>query len=209
MQSKQAFKIVFYDSAILRKDLRFVDLEFHRKRENVVSFTVELKGKAIQFINGRLYVYAAQSSAENKEEIVGKEPLASIDVNLLLNQMEYGQNLSKNGSEVKSDSTKNSKSIQDNRSTSRPVERRPKSRAMEVRPRTGTKDSQTKKTEAQPQVDSLQKIQESLARAMRNVDPVPEKETMSPVETSVVPEIVVEPVHEEECSTGNMLYHYI
>jgi hypothetical protein len=210
VQSKQAFKVVFYDSAILRKDPRFVDLEFHRMRDNVVSFTVEIKGKAIQFINGRLYVYAAQAGTENKEEVVGKEHLASVDVNLLLNQMEYGQSLSESvASDVKTDNTRSAKSARsrntlsqgDNLPGSRTSDRRPKSRAMEVRPKTGTRDSQTKKTEVEPQVDSLQKVQETLARAMKNVDPVPEKEEIAPVEVRVVPEIIVEP--SEECSTGN------
>ncbi|XP_045164905.2 uncharacterized protein LOC123528900 [Mercenaria mercenaria] len=190
VQSKQAFKLVFYDSAILRKDPRFVDLEFHRKRDNIVRFTVELKGKTIQFINGRLYVYAAQAGSDNKAEVVGKEPLASVDINLVLNQIEIGISSSDSGSDIRSDSTRSVKSLNvssqsDDRPISRAAERRHSARASGARPgsRSGSRDAQMKQSEPDSQIDALKKVQASLARAMKNIDPVPEEE-IPPVETT-------------------------
>lgn len=175
VESKQAFKLVFYESAILRKDPKLIDLEFHRKRDNIAQFNVELKGKAIQCINGRLYIYAAQNVNNKNEEISEKEYLSSVDINLVLNLIEIGSVSSDRGGRARNDGTLSVKSVNvSSQSGSQSVSR---ADGRSARGSRNGKDVQTKRQDTEPKMDALKMVQASLEQAMKNIDPIEEKDS--------------------------------
>lgn len=181
VESKQAFKVVFYESAILRKDPKLINLEFHRKRDNIIQFNVELKGKSIQCINGRLYIYAAQNVNNKNEVIAEKEYLSSVDINLVLNLIEIGSSSSDRGSRSRNDGTVSVKSLNvSSQSGDQSVSRADRRSARGSR---NGKDVKTKLQEAEPKMDALKMVQASLERAMKNIDPI-EDENSEPTQAT-------------------------
>ncbi|KAL4225929.1 hypothetical protein ACF0H5_013917 [Mactra antiquata] len=177
--SKQSFKLVFYESAITRKNPRMFDLEFHSKRINLIKFVVELKGKSIQFINGRMFLYAVPIQNGNKFDL-SQQPqhLTYFDINLLLNEtntVTSSLSSSTNSSTSMSSSGRSSRSgsqnFQNGDSPSSQLGARPKSRTT-ITKRDTTRQTSAGKTRQEAQIDSLQKLHNSLARAMQNVDPI-------------------------------------
>lgn len=184
-RSKQAFRLMFYESRITRKDPKSVDIQFHCKRDNFVQFTVELKGKTVKFINGRLFVYVVTPSETTDERVLEREPVTWFDVSLVLNQMEIGQGSCDSG-DTRSVSTISVKSLNLSSldSTSQTTSSSSRSRSYDRTSSTFSSStdkmsssvagsSRSSDTETGDfQTDGLKKIQASLARAIKNIDPI-------------------------------------
>ncbi|XP_052779727.1 uncharacterized protein LOC128216991 isoform X2 [Mya arenaria] len=164
VRSTQAFTIIFHDNPIARKDPRTFCLEFHTKRQNVIQFDVELKGKSVQYMNGRLYIYDKNTDAD-RDKPIGDNPLTHFEINLVLNHVEAELS---NVIQRSTDSSRASKSLTSD--TSQPSTR-----------------SASAKYKSKTPIDGLSRLQATLNRAMNNIDPIETTpEPLPPVDSETV-----------------------
>lgn len=166
VQSKRVFKIMFFENHVTQQGVQKYLLEFHRKRDNVLSFEVDL-GRKTQRINPRLYIYYNDcSNVENEHE---NNYLTYIDVNISPVQMDKMEK-----SLIKPSVTKTASSKQDSQKISKV----------------------TDETKPENQLSAFEKLQATLASAMKNIDPVD-------LDTVVTKQIEPEVVKEEDLDFFN------
>jgi len=178
-KSKQAFTAVFQET---RNDPRYFNLEYHRKRDNVITFEVELKGRSAQYTTAKLVVENKHGPVDDPSKS-DSNPLASFEVNLILSQYDFTQpkplitvtQVANNRGQEESVPPKSARM----RNVSSPNTYKPKSA------------SSNRGAQNQTQQDGIARLQATLNKAMNNIDPIElkEDEQLAPVE----PEKPVDP----------------
>ncbi|XP_052286630.1 uncharacterized protein LOC127882178 isoform X1 [Dreissena polymorpha] len=203
IKSLEEFHILFCDkNNLLRADLHRRVLSFHRKRLNVLTFEIDLKGRTVQFMNCRLVVSKRVDTDNAKQG--DKQRLTYFDVNLVVNPVDAGW--SKSTETVRmSQNPRNTSSARSVRGLEQSQMRNVKtarqrdlsSKSMADAGTSGSvvgierspKPMEARALNVKPAMDGLARLQATVERALNNVDPVPDIEiVVTPPEEQEAPE---------------------